>query len=64
MALGVAAAAQWIANFAVSTTFPALADAGLALAYGIYAVAALLSLIFVIFMVKETKGRTLEDMKL
>ena len=64
MALGVAAAAQWIANFIVSTTFPALADAGLALAYGIYAVAALLSLIFVIFMVKETKGRTLEDMKL
>lgn len=40
MALGVAAAAQWIANFIVSTTFPALADAGLALAYGIYAVAA------------------------
>lgn len=64
MALGVAAAAQWIANFVVSTTFPALADAGLALAYGIYAVFALLSLIFVIFMIKETKGRTLEDMKL
>ena len=64
MALGVAAAAQWIANFAVSTTFPALAEAGLALAYGIYAGFALLSLIFVIFLVKETKGRQLEEMTL
>ena len=57
LALGVAASAQWIANFAVSTTFPSLAETGLALAYGIYAFFALLSLIFVIFMVRETKGR-------
>ncbi len=64
LALGVAASAQWIANFAVSTTFPSLAEAGLALAYGIYAFFALLSLIFVIFMVKETKGRQLEEMTL
>lgn len=64
LALGVAASAQWIANFVVSTSFPALAEAGLALAYGIYAFFALLSLIFVIFMIRETKGRTLEEMKL
>ncbi|WP_219844192.1 sugar porter family MFS transporter [Arthrobacter sp. MYb213] len=64
LALGVAASAQWIANFIVSTTFPSLAEAGLALAYGIYAFFALLSLIFVIFMVKETKGRQLEEMTL
>ncbi|MGP9784396.1 sugar porter family MFS transporter [Glutamicibacter sp. AOP12-B1-11] len=64
LALGVAASAQWIANFAVSTTFPTLAEAGLALAYGIYAFFALLSLIFVIFMVRETKGRQLEEMSL
>src|SRR5699024_8024559 len=64
LALGVAASAQWIANFVVSTTFPALAEAGLALAYGIYAFFALLSLVFVAFMVRETKGRTLEDMTL
>lgn len=64
LALGVAASAQWIANFAVSTTFPSLAEAGLALAYGIYAFFALLSLIFVIFMVRETKGRQLEEMTL
>ena len=64
MALGVAASAQWIANFVVSTTFPALAEAGLALAYGIYAFFALLSLVFVAFLIRETKGRTLEDMTL
>ena len=31
-ALGVAAAAQWIANWLISTTFPALSDVGLGLA--------------------------------
>lgn len=64
LALGVAASVQWVANFIVSTTFPALAEAGLALAYGIYAFFALLSLIFVIFLVRETKGRQLEEMTL
>ena len=35
-ALGLAAAAQWLANFAISTSFPTLADIGLAFAYGFY----------------------------
>ena len=61
-ALAVAAAAQWIANFVVSQTFPALASAGLGLAYGIYAGMALLSLVFVARWVQETRGRELEDM--
>lgn len=61
-ALAVAAAAQWAANFAVSTTFPALAEVGLTLAYGLYAVFALLSLGFVWRWVPETKDRELEDM--
>ncbi|WP_154793072.1 sugar porter family MFS transporter [Occultella kanbiaonis] len=61
-ALAVAAAAQWAANFLVSTTFPALADVGLTLAYGIYAVMAVLSFFFVWFKIPETKGRELEDM--
>lgn len=61
-ALAVAAAAQWVANFAVSQTFPALASAGLGLAYGIYATMALLSFVFVARWVKETRGRELEDM--
>ena len=61
-ALAVAAAAQWVANFAVSQTFPALASAGLGFAYGIYATMALLSFIFVARWVQETRGRELEDM--
>jgi MFS family permease len=61
-ALAVAAAAQWLANFAVSTTFPALANLGLTFAYGLYAAFALLSFFFVFRYVRETKGRELEHM--
>jgi MFS transporter, SP family, sugar:H+ symporter len=61
-ALSVAAAAQWIANFVISTTFPPLAEVGLPLAYGLYTVLALLSFFFVLKAVPETKGRELEDM--
>jgi SP family sugar:H+ symporter-like MFS transporter len=61
-ALSVAAAAQWVANWVISTTFPALKDVGLGLAYGIYAACALLSLLFVIRFVRETKGQELEAM--
>lgn len=61
-ALSVAATAQWIANFAVSTTFPVLKDIGLGFAYGLYTTAAAISLFFVLLVVKETKGRELEEM--
>jgi len=61
-ALAVAASAQWLANWAISTTFPALASAGLVFAYGLYATFALVALFFVIKGVRETKGRELEDM--
>jgi MFS transporter, SP family, sugar:H+ symporter len=61
-ALAVAAAAQWLANFAVSTTFPALQEVGLGVAYGLYTLFALLSLVFVVRAIRETKGRELEDM--
>jgi sugar porter (SP) family MFS transporter len=61
-ALAVAAAAQWLANFAVSTTFPALANLGLTFAYGLYTAFAVLSFFFVIRFVHETKGQELEAM--
>lgn len=61
-ALAVAAAAQWAANFFISTTFPAFANIGLPFAYGFYAFFALLSFFFVYFKVAETKGKELEDM--
>lgn len=61
-ALGVAAAAQWLANFLISTTFPSMAEVGLWFAYGFYTLAALASLVFVLRAVPETNGRELEDM--
>lgn len=61
-AVSVASAANWVANFVVSTTFPSLAAVGLTLAYGLYALFAVLSLLFVLWQVPETKGRELEEM--
>ncbi|RDS85678.1 MFS transporter [Dyella psychrodurans] len=63
IALAVAAAAQWIANFAITSTFPWLAQIGLSFAYGLYALFALLSLLFVMRAVRETRGMELEDMR-
>ncbi|HEU4514128.1 MAG TPA: sugar porter family MFS transporter [Nocardioidaceae bacterium] len=63
LALGVAAAAQWLANFAISTTFPAMADLSLWFAYGFYTLMALASLVFVIRFVPETRHKELEDME-
>lgn len=63
-ALAAAGAAQWMANFAITITFPILlAGIGLAAAYGIYAFAALLSVVFVIRYVSETNGKELEQMQ-
>jgi len=61
-ALSLAAAAQWVANWIISTSFPALKNAGLGLAYGLYAFFALLSLLFVLRFVRETRGQELESM--
>jgi MFS transporter, SP family, sugar:H+ symporter len=62
-ALSIAAAVQWIANFVVSTTFPPLLQYfGLGAAYGLYTLAAAISIFFVIFFIRETKGMELEQM--
>jgi MFS transporter, SP family, sugar:H+ symporter len=61
--LAVAGAAQWLANFAISFSFPWLAkNIGLPITYGFYTSCAFISVIFVMKMVYETKGRELEDM--
>ncbi|WP_442958011.1 sugar porter family MFS transporter [Phenylobacterium sp.] len=61
--LAVAGFAQWTANFAISVSFPALAASlGLPITYGFYALSAAVSFLFVRAMVKETRGRELEDM--
>jgi SP family sugar:H+ symporter-like MFS transporter len=61
-ALSLAAGGQWVANWVITVTFPGLKDVSLALAYGLYAGFALLSLVFVKRYIDETKGKQLEDM--
>jgi SP family xylose:H+ symportor-like MFS transporter len=66
-AMSIAVAAQWIANFVVSQTFPML-DGSSALnaafnhgfAYWLYGVGAVLAALFVLRFVPETKQRSLE----
>jgi SP family sugar:H+ symporter-like MFS transporter len=62
-ALAVAGAAQWLANFTVSSTFPWLAKSvGLPATYAAYTAFSVLALIFVYAKVRETKGVELEAM--
>ncbi len=62
--LAVAGAAQWTSNFAITRSFPVLLTGiGLAGAYGLYTVAAVVSVFFVLRYVHETKGRELEQMQ-
>ena len=62
-ALAVSGATNWMANFAVTVTFlPLLSLTGLGSAYALYALAALFSLPFVWIFVRETRGKTLEQM--
>jgi len=60
-ALAVAAAAQWIANFVVSTAFPPIAESSLTIAYGIFTAFAIVSIFFVRSKIPETTGRSLEQ---
>jgi len=62
-ALAVSGLSQWGANFLITMTFPILLDKiGLGGAYGLYAFFAFISIFIVMGIVKETKGRTLEQM--
>jgi SP family sugar:H+ symporter-like MFS transporter len=61
-ALAVCGFAQWIANFAISVSFPALAAISLPMTYGFYAVSAVVSFFLVQKLIKETRGTELENM--
>jgi SP family sugar:H+ symporter-like MFS transporter len=62
--LSVSGLAQWGANFAITMSFPVLlASVGLSGAYGFYTACAALSVIFVLTMVRETRGIELENMQ-
>jgi len=59
IAVAVCTAFNWLTNWAVTRTFPLLADVGLGFAYSLYAAFAVLALVFVWRALPETKGRTL-----
>src|SRR5690554_1787748 len=63
-ALAVAGLSQWIANYLVVQSFPALADGlGLAATYALYTAAAVISIFLVKSFIQETKGKELEEME-
>lgn len=62
--LAVSGLAQWLSNFAITMTFPILlVSIGLGGAYGFYGVCSVISIFFIIYFVKETKGIELEKMQ-
>lgn len=61
-AVAIAVAFQWIFNYIVSSTFPALYDFSPMFAYSLYGIICVVAAIFVWRWVPETKGKTLEDM--
>jgi SP family xylose:H+ symportor-like MFS transporter len=62
-AVAIAVAAQWAANYLISSTYPAMMEFSGALTYGFYGLMAVLSALFVWKMIPETKGKTLEEME-
>jgi SP family xylose:H+ symportor-like MFS transporter len=61
-AVAIAVAAQWAANYLISSTYPPMMEFSGGMTYGFYGLMSLLSALFVWKMVPETKGKTLEDM--
>ncbi|MFW6290404.1 MAG: D-xylose transporter XylE [Mariniphaga sp.] len=62
-AVAIAVAAQWAANYFISSTYPAMMEFSGGFTYGFYGLMSILSLIFVWKIVPETKGKTLEEME-
>jgi SP family sugar:H+ symporter-like MFS transporter len=60
-ALAVGTAANWVANWLVTVSFPSMARWNLSVTYWVYTAFALLSIPFVLRFVRETKGTPLED---
>jgi SP family xylose:H+ symportor-like MFS transporter len=62
-AVAIAVAAQWAANYLISSTYPAMMEFSGTFTYSFYGIMSVLSLLFVWKMVPETKGKTLEEME-
>ncbi len=62
-AIAIAVAAQWAANYFISSTYPAMMEFSGGLTYWFYGSMSILSFFFVWKMVPETKGKTLEEVE-
>lgn len=62
-AIAIAVAAQWSANYFISSTYPVMMEFSGGGTYLFYGIMSILSALFVWKMVPETKGRTLEEME-
>jgi SP family xylose:H+ symportor-like MFS transporter len=62
-AVALAVAAQWAANFFISSTYPPMMEFSSGATYLFYGIMSILSAIFVWKMIPETKGKTLEEME-
>ena len=62
--IALATSTNWVFNMIVSITFLSLVSTlGQPLTFGLYAVLCVISLLFVVLFLPETKGKTLEDME-
>ena len=62
-AVAIAVAAQWAANYFISSTYPAMMEFSGGLTYWFYGLMSILSFFFVWKLVPETKGKTLEEVE-
>lgn len=62
-AIAIAVAAQWTANYFISSTYPAMMEYSEWKTYTFYGIMSVLSFIFVWKMVPETKKKTLEEIE-
>jgi len=62
-AIGIAVAAQWVANFFISSTYPSMMEVSEGFTYAFYGGMSLLSALFVWKLVPETKGKSLEELE-
>lgn len=62
-AVAIAVAAQWAANYFISSTYPAMMEVSGGMTYSFYGIMSLLSALFIWKFVPETKGRSLEELE-
>jgi SP family xylose:H+ symportor-like MFS transporter len=62
-AVAIAVAAQWAANYFISSTYPSMMEFSGGFTYSFYGLMSVLSFIFVWKMVPEPKGKTLEEIE-